>query len=77
MTKNLLYQGPNTGTTTAPTYTYPIFDTFWNNEGLRATLFTRPPALTNDDDYLAFGKTKFIEFVNNNGSILYAFISIK
>jgi hypothetical protein len=66
----LCQQGPKKGTTAAPTYTYPIFDTFWNNEGLRATLFTK----TIKSEALA---DEFPLLVNNFNSLLYSFINVK
>jgi hypothetical protein len=64
-------------TTTAPTYTYPIFDTFWNNEGLRATLW---PNLPLEPIPQAIKDLKKIDFINKVISFdpsFYSFINVK
>jgi hypothetical protein len=74
-----LYQGPNTGTTAAPTYTYPLFDTFWNNEGLRATLFGAKPTNDSPEKFKEDSKIEFIRLVSDStfSNSLYSFINIK
>lgn len=51
-------------------YTYPLFDTFWNNVGFRGAgkLF----GTRNENDDLTFFKT----LINDTESILYSFIVI-
>lgn len=56
---------------------YAIFDTFWNNAGLRGELFPRPANLPDEDDYLNDSKAKFVNFVGNLNPIIYSFIEIK
>ncbi len=52
-------------------YTYPLFDTFWNNVGFRGAgkLF----GTRTENDALTFFKT----LINDTESILYSFIAIK
>lgn len=50
-------------------YSYPLFDTFWNNTGLRGSLFE------NMDEEEA--KSNFISLVGNLNSSIYSFIEIK
>jgi hypothetical protein len=75
----LCQQGPNTGTTAAPTYTYPIFDTFWNNEALRATLFGAKPIDDTDEEFKVASKLIFIDLVKDLtfANALYSFINVK
>lgn len=49
--------------------TYPLFDTFWNNTGLRGTVFPNRTELQ--------AKTDFVSMINDLNSILYSFINIK
>jgi hypothetical protein len=62
-----IYQGPMNAT---GTYTYPLFDTFWNNTGLRGSVFTR----TLKSEAL---RDEFPLLVDNLSSLLYSFIEIK
>jgi hypothetical protein len=59
--------------TSKPTYTYPIFYTFWNNAALRGTLF--PGRVYPDDSQSA--KSDFKDLVDNTSSLIYTFINIK
>ncbi len=48
-----------------------FFDTFWNNTGLRGTVFENT-----DDDEKDGAFLEFKDLVNNTSSLIYNFISI-
>lgn len=54
---------------------FPLFDTFWNNAGLRGTVWNPdnyPTGLTKE-----IAKEDFKGFVDSFNSILYDFINLK
>jgi hypothetical protein len=69
-------------TTTNPIYTYPIFDTFWNNagtnglSGLRLSLFN-VSSLKPTEQQIDDAKINFKTWVDNFDPKLYNFIQIK
>jgi hypothetical protein len=69
-----LYKGGQVVTPTGNLeYTYPLFDTFWNNTGLRGTVFPLREFPGDNADALK----DFEALVNNTSSLIYNFIYVK
>jgi hypothetical protein len=49
-----------------------IFETFWNNEALRGTLFTKLEETEKSE-----AKEEFQDLVNDFNSLIYQFIKVK
>ncbi len=56
-----------------PVYSYPLFDTFWNNTGLRGTVFEGRDFPDEREEALE----DFKNLVNSISSELYNFIQVK
>lgn len=55
---------------------YPLFETFWNNTGLRGSLFG-PNIDPNDEIIYNSKKLLFIDWVLNQNPLIFNYIEVK
>ena len=69
-----IYRGP---TNPAGIHQYTLFETFWENLGLRGAVFDAKIPSDNEEQYKEKSKVSFINLVDDLNSPIYSFINVK